>query len=43
MWQGMALWTAIKYLPIYNVCLILCSTTYGGIFYEVLALTAVLR
>eukprot|EP00656_Telonema_subtile_P043656 TRINITY_DN4999_c0_g1_i2.p1 TRINITY_DN4999_c0_g1~~TRINITY_DN4999_c0_g1_i2.p1 ORF type:complete len:497 (+),score=98.26 TRINITY_DN4999_c0_g1_i2:195-1685(+) len=32
--KGMALWTAIKYLPIYNVCLILCSTTYGGIFYE---------
>eukprot|EP00658_Telonema_sp_P-2_P032823 TRINITY_DN24212_c0_g1_i1.p1 TRINITY_DN24212_c0_g1~~TRINITY_DN24212_c0_g1_i1.p1 ORF type:complete len:444 (-),score=92.50 TRINITY_DN24212_c0_g1_i1:63-1394(-) len=32
--KGLELWTAIKYLPIYNVCLILCSTTYGSIFYE---------
>eukprot|EP00658_Telonema_sp_P-2_P065593 TRINITY_DN547_c0_g1_i10.p3 TRINITY_DN547_c0_g1~~TRINITY_DN547_c0_g1_i10.p3 ORF type:complete len:151 (-),score=20.24 TRINITY_DN547_c0_g1_i10:341-793(-) len=33
--KGLCLWSAIKYLPIYNVCLILCSTTYGGIFYQV--------
>eukprot|EP00658_Telonema_sp_P-2_P065592 TRINITY_DN547_c0_g1_i1.p1 TRINITY_DN547_c0_g1~~TRINITY_DN547_c0_g1_i1.p1 ORF type:complete len:457 (-),score=77.38 TRINITY_DN547_c0_g1_i1:348-1718(-) len=32
--KGLCLWSAIKYLPIYNVCLILCSTTYGGIFYQ---------
>jgi len=32
--KGLALWTAVKYLPIYNVCLILCSTTYGSIFYQ---------
>jgi len=32
--KGLVLWTAVKYLPIYNVALILCSTTFGGIFYK---------
>lgn len=32
--KGLGLWTAVKYLPVYNVCLILCSTTYGSIFYQ---------
>jgi len=32
--KGLALWTAIKYLPIYNVCLIVSSTTHGAVFYE---------
>jgi len=32
--KGLGLWTAVKYLPLYNVCLILCSTTYGAIFYQ---------
>lgn len=32
--KGLALWTAIKYLPIYNVCLIVSSTTIGSVFYE---------
>jgi len=32
--KGMVLWTAVKYLPVYNVSLIICSTTYGSIFYE---------
>jgi len=32
--KGLVLWTAVKYLPIYNVALILCSTTFGGVFYK---------
>jgi len=32
--KGLVLWTAVKYLPIYNVALIVSSTTYGSIFYE---------
>lgn len=32
--KGMVLWTAVKYLPIYNVSLIVSSTTYGSIFYQ---------
>jgi len=32
--KGLVLWTAVKYLPIYNVSLILCSTTFGAIFYK---------
>lgn len=32
--KGLALWSAVKYLPIYNVCLILCSTAFGTIFYQ---------
>jgi len=32
--KGLVLWTAVKYLPIYNVSLILCSTSFGAIFYK---------
>jgi len=32
--KGLALWSAIKYLPLYNVILIVLSTAYGSLFYE---------
>ena len=32
--RGLSLWQASKFLPIYNVSLIVMSTTYGAIYYE---------
>jgi len=31
---GLVLWTAVKNLPIYNVALIVVSTSYGSIYYR---------
>ena len=32
--KGLAISETIKYLPVYNACLILCSVFYGALYYE---------